>query len=344
MSFRRRKFTYIYDTYTESIYEWLKTLPSRYHIIAKNGISLNGLIILKEATSESAIQRKWGNEDIYYTDDNPLEIREELMEKGEYWETGKIYNPKKKSNVIPISKLDEVSNHVMHQNELLLQKIIDDKDILYEFTNELKHQNTILLQQNAELQKGILQQSALVNSMSNTMSNSHNTSTTDNTDNSKNKKITNVNVFLNTECKDAITLSDFISNLQIKDEDLMCMREHGYVESVSKLLNRALTEYDLYKRPIHCTDTKREVLHVKDQEGWKKETPAGESANIDKAFRHISHMHRKKMTNYYKDVEVNTKQFDEKASMMYKIASAGGTEEENFKKKIIKNIVDNVRL
>jgi hypothetical protein len=305
---------------------------------------LNGLIILKEATSESAIQRKWGNEDIYYTDDNPLEIREELMEKGEYWETGKIYNPKKKSNVIPISKLDEVSNHVMHQNELLLQKIIDDKDILYEFTNELKHQNTILLQQNAELQKGILQQSALVNSMSNTMSNSHNTSTTDNTDNSKNKKITNVNVFLNTECKDAITLSDFISNLQIKDEDLMCMREHGYVESVSKLLNRALTEYDLYKRPIHCTDTKREVLHVKDQEGWKKETPAGESANIDKAFRHISHMHRKKMTNYYKDVEVNTKQFDEKASMMYKIASAGGTEEENFKKKIIKNIVDNVRL
>jgi hypothetical protein len=339
MSFRSRKFTYIYDTYSESLYEWLKTLPARYHMIAKNGNSLNGLIILKEATSESAIQRKWGNEDIYYTDDNPLEIREELMEKGTYWETGKIYNPKKKSNLLPINKSDEVSNHVMQQNELLLKKIMDDKDVLYEFTNELKQQNTMLLQQNAELQKGILQQSAIANTMTNTMSNSHNS-----TDNSKNKKITNVNVFLNTECKDAITLSDFISNLQIKDEDLMCMREHGYVESVSKLLNRALTEYDLYKRPIHCTDTKREVLHVKGQEGWKKETPAGESANIDKAFRHISHMHRKKMTNYYKDVEVNTKEFDEKASMMYKIASAGGTEEETFKKKIIKNIVEQVRL
>jgi hypothetical protein len=173
-----------------------------------------------------------------------------------------------------------------------------------------------------------------------TMTNSHN----GHNDNSKNKKITNINVFLNTECKDAITLNDFVSKLVVTDDDLECMKHLGYVESVTRLLKRSLSECELTERPIHCTDVKREIMHVKDQEGWKKETSAGESPNIDKAFRKLTHIHRRKMTDTYKGVDPESKEFEEKAKVMYQIASSGGTEEEKYKKKFITNISDEIRL
>jgi hypothetical protein len=165
-----------------------------------------------------------------------------------------------------------------------------------------------------------------------------------NNDNSKNKKITNISVFLNTECKDAITLKDFVSKLVITDDDLEYMKQMGYVESVTRLLKRSLGEYEVNERPIHCTDVKREVMHVKDQEGWKKETPMGESPNIDKAFRQLTHIHRKKMSDTYREVDHESNGFEEKAKIMYQIASAGGTEQDKYKKKIIKNITDEIRL
>jgi hypothetical protein len=183
--------------------------------------------------------------------------------------------------------------------------------------------------------QALLEKSAIVKHTCN-MTNSNN-------DHSKNKKITNINVFLNTECKDAITLKDFVSQLVVKDEDLECMKEFGYVESVTRLLRRSLTEYGLHERPIHCTDIKREVMHVKDQEGWKKEC-SGESENIDKAFRQITHIHRKKMSDVYRNVESESNVFEEKAKVMYQIASAGGTEEDKYKKKIIKNIAGDIHL
>jgi hypothetical protein len=145
---------------------------------------------------------------------------------------------------------------------------------------------------------------------------------------------------LNTECKDAITLKDFINELVIEDEDLMCLKDHGYIESVSRLLNKALVGYDIYKRPIHCSDIKREVMHVKDQEGWKKETPTGESTNLDKAFSRLSQLQCKKMINYYQGIEEPN--MDEKASILCRITESSN--EENCKKKIIKKIIDNVKL
>jgi hypothetical protein len=122
------------------------------------------------------------------------------------------------------------------------------------------------------------------------------------------------------------------------------MKQFGYVESVTRLLKRSLSECELTERPIHCTDVKREVMHVKDQEGWKKETPTGESPNIDKAFRQLTHIHRRKMTDTYKGVDPESKEFEEKAKVMYQIASSGGTEEDKYKKKIIKNISDKITI
>ena len=317
MSIRTRKFTYIYDTYDEELYNWLQNMNCKYHIISKCNDELHGFIYLQQAKTESALQRHMNNEYVFSFEDNHFDMIYELKSNNDYWENGNIprYNSEK------VVQTDKLYNVIANQNQKLIDTIIGD--------------NIKLQKKNEELQKALLEKSAIVKHTCN-MTNSNN-------DHSKNKKITNINVFLNTECKDAITLKEFVNQLVVRDEDLECMKEFGYVESVTRLLRRSLTEYGLHERPIHCTDIKREVMHVKDQEGWKKEC-SGESENIDKAFRQITHIHRKKMSDVYRNVESESNVFEEKAKVMYQIASAGGTEEDKYKKKIIKNIAGDIHL
>lgn len=322
MSIRNRKCVYVYENFSPEICEQYKQIKCMYHIIGIENSAMYGFIYFKETRTESAIQKKMKYGKIVHTDKNPLEMRNELMKKESYWETGSI--PKQfREKQLNINNI--MCNFIMKQHEQLIQEVISEKKQLIEL-------NLKLQEEKENLQKSLVERI----SIQNTMTNSNNS-----TDNSKNKKITNINLFLNTECKDAITLKDFINELVIEDEDLMCVKDHGYIESVSRLLNKALINYDLYKRPIHCSDIKREVMHVKDQEGWKKETPAGESTNLDKAFSRLSQLQCKKMVNYYHEAEEPN--IDEKVNIMCKIAEAS-TSEESCKKKIIKKIIDNIRL
>jgi hypothetical protein len=329
MSIRNRKFVYEYEQFSPEIYENLKQITCIYHIISIENSRLYGFIYFKETRTESAVRKKMKYDKIFHTDKNPLEIRNELMKKKQYWETGVV--PKQVRDTS--TNMNNMCNFIMKHHEHLIQTVINDKTIVME-------RNIKLQEENDSLKKSLLDNVSIQNTMTNAMTNSMNNSNNSTTDNSKNKKITNINVFLNTECKDAITLKDFINELVIEDEDLMCLKDHGYIESVSRLLNKALVNYDLYKRPIHCSDVKREVMHVKDQEGWKKETPTGESANLDKAFSRLSQLQCKKMVNYYQDVEEPN--MDEKASIMCRIAESSN--EENCKKKIIKKIIENIKL
>jgi hypothetical protein len=338
MTTRWRKFIYIFEKNTKKIYNMLQTLPCKYHIITKCNDEIHGFIYFAEATSVEAIQIKIKNENVYSIDSgcNYSDIIEELKEKGRYWETGSIRKYKKEHKASNTNRDIDIDTDTSDSNNALITTLVK---AVTDNNTYLKEQNSQLITTNNELQKSLVEKSASVVPMTinNSMTNSNN-------DNSKNKKITNINVFLNTECKDAITLRDFVSKLVVTDDDLECMKHLGYVESVTRLLKRSLNEYELTERPIHCTDVKREVMHVKDQEGWKKETSAGESPNIDKAFKQLTHIHRRKMTDTYRDVEPESKEFEEKAKVMYQIASSGGTEEEKYKKKIIKNISDEIRL
>jgi hypothetical protein len=330
MAEKYRKYIYSFEKNNKKTYNMLKSLPCKYHIITKYNGELHGFIYFNSAVRETSIQIQMNNENVYSIDDDPLDIIAELKEKGRYWETGTIRKYKKEQKA-PANPMDTSDNNTLITT---LVKAVTDNN------SYLKEQNAQLITTNNELQKSLVEKtSAAVVPMTinNSMTNSNN-------DNSKNKKITNINVFLNTECKDAVTLKDFISNLVITDDDLECMKQMGYVESVTRLLRRSLGEYQVTERPIHCTDVKREVMHVKDQEGWKKEISTKESPNIDKAFRQLTHIHRRKMTDTYRDVEPDSKEFEEKAKVMYQIASSGGTEEDKYKKKIIKNISDEIRL
>jgi hypothetical protein len=80
----------------------------------------------------------------------------------------------------------------------------------------------------------------------------------------------NLNVFLNEECKDAIKLSDFVKSLNITVADLEFTKTNGIIEGVSSIIVNNLRGMDVNKRPIHCTDVKRETMYIKNDE-WEKD-------------------------------------------------------------------------
>jgi hypothetical protein len=116
-----------------------------------------------------------------------------------------------------------------------------------------------LLKQNQELQQSLIE---LAKKSVNI--------TTNNTNNSHNKTF-NLQIFLNEECKDALNISEFVSSIKVELEDLEATGRLGYIEGVSRIMNKNLKELDINKRPIHCSDIKREVLYIKNDDQWTKE-------------------------------------------------------------------------
>jgi hypothetical protein len=97
-----------------------------------------------------------------------------------------------------------------------------------------------------------------------------NISCNNNTINSHNKTF-NLQVFLNETCKDAMNLSEFIDSFDLKLSDLESMGKLGFVEAISNIIIKKLNSLDVEKRPIHCSDSKRETMYIKDDDKWEKE-------------------------------------------------------------------------
>lgn len=126
-----------------------------------------------------------------------------------------------------------------------------------------------LLDQNKTLQKQIIELSKERNIIVN------------NTNNNQ----FNLNFFLNEQCKDAVNLSDFVNSLEITMDDLTYTRNQGLVEGISKVMIDGLKQMDLYKRPIHCTDQKRDTIYVRDNHQWARDEG---NARIRQAFVDIA--------------------------------------------------------
>jgi hypothetical protein len=97
----------------------------------------------------------------------------------------------------------------------------------------------------------------------------------------------NMQFFLNEQCKDAMNITEFASSIHLKVSDLDDFASMGYVEGMSKLFIDSLRETDIFKRPIHCSDARRETLYVKDDDKWEREGP--ENTKITNAVRVVEH-------------------------------------------------------
>ena len=82
----------------------------------------------------------------------------------------------------------------------------------------------------------------------------------------------NLNVFLNDKCKDAMNITDFINTFNLQLNDLENVGEKGYIDGISNIIIKKLGELNIYNRPIHCSDTKRDTVVLKDANSWEMET------------------------------------------------------------------------
>ena len=92
-----------------------------------------------------------------------------------------------------------------------------------------------------------------------------------NNNNTTNNKF-NLNFFLNEQCKDAISIQHFIENLNIGIRELEHMGNVGYVQGMMSIFSETLGKMNIYERPLHCTDLKRDTLYIKQGDTWTKDT------------------------------------------------------------------------
>ena len=146
---------------------------------------------------------------------------------------------------------EEYIKTIQTQNELL-NKIIKNQE---EKINETKKETMLIQKQLLEYMKKINNQEVNIT----------------NNNNQTNNKTININIFLNEKCKNALSIEEFVNTLNMSVEKVEEYANAGYVNWVTDVLIDGFRKTDIEKRPIHCSDLKREVLYVKNENKWEKD-------------------------------------------------------------------------
>lgn len=145
-----------------------------------------------------------------------------------------------------------------------------------------------ILKQNHEIVDLLVEERKRNNELTNQLIEVSKEAKTVNNNNTINNNVNNtfnLQVFLNEQCKDALNIQDFINSIQLSIEDLQETGRLGYVDGMSRIFVKALSNLDETERPIHCTDAKREIMYIKDQDKWEKESKHGNT--IQKTLERI---------------------------------------------------------
>jgi len=199
------------------------------------------------------------------------------------------------NNKFPCDKCNKIYKHKStlsrHYKTCKETKAIvaDTTDIILEIMKENKElknllvgQNNTMIELSKEQNKAMIELSKNTNITNNQTINNHNTN--HNTNN--NNKIFNLNFFLNETCKDAMNITDFVNSIKLQLSDLENVGQDGFVNGITKIIVKSLNTLKEENRPLHCTDQKRKVIYVKDDNKWGKED--NEHKKVRKAIKNIS--------------------------------------------------------
>jgi len=191
-----------------------------------------------------------------------------------------------------------------------------------------------LLQQNKELQEQILKLYGENRNVTHTTTNNNMTNNN-----------FNLSLFLNEKCKDAVNLMDFVDSLNVTMKDFETTGRIGYAEGVSQIIINGLKKMDVHKRPVHCTDMKRETMYVKDQDIWEKENQ--EKTRLIRAVQQIADKNLQVFQEWQKvhpDSKMSNTKENEYLLNLVMTVMGGRTPEEDRKnqEKILRNIAKEV--
>ena len=165
--------------------------------------------------------------------------------------------PCKEEEEITIQK--DVFYKILSQNQDIQNKFIEH----FEKKNEDNKEIQQFFMENNNKLVDIIKNMNVTNNMKMT-NNSHNNTT--------NNNHFNLNFFLNEQCKNAVNMTDFINSVQIELEDVTKVGKEGFVDGITHIIMKNMNKLDIFNRPIHCSDLKRDVLHIREDNQWKKET------------------------------------------------------------------------
>ena len=169
--------------------------------------------------------------------------------------------------------------------------------------NDIQKQNIELQKQNQEMQQQMIEicKTSVINNNTINNVNSHN-------------KTFNLQVFLNEDCKDAMNITEFVNSIQLQLSDLEHVGKVGYIEGISNIIIKNLKALDVTKRPVHCTDPKRETIYIKDGDVWEKDED--DNKKLRKMIRSVAFRNCKN-TRLFKEKYPDCMKSESKYSDMY---------------------------
>ena len=191
----------------------------------------------------------------------------------------------------------------------------------------------MLIKENSDLKNMVLDVCQKIQPLNNTV-NSHNVNS--------NNKTFNLNVFLNEHCKDAMNITDFVESLKLQLSDLESVGKLGFVNGISNIIVKNLNSLDETKRPIHCTDTKREVLYIKDQDKWEKDNESNNK--IRKVIKKIADKNARLLPEFKKEHPDCVKAASKFSDQYNKIIVESFDNDMEKEDKIIRNIAKEVTI
>ena len=266
------------------------------------------------------LTKKHNNNDCqYFSIEKPKKTPYECMCGKIYKDNSGLWRHKQKCKTNIINNDNESTDTELTDKQIIMMLIKDNS----EFKNMMIEQHKSLIE--------IAKEKAPINS----------TNSNNNTSNCNNK-IFNLQVYLNETCKDAINLTDFVDSIKVQIKDLEKVGEKGYSEGVSKIFIDNLNQLQKKLRPIHCSDSKRETIYIKENNQWTKDDD--NKTILTKAIKQVANKNIKKITDWqklnplYKDS--SSKQNDRYLKIVLNSMS-GSTQEEAEKnyEKIVKNVI-----
>jgi hypothetical protein len=174
------------------------------------------------------------------------------------------------------------------------------------------------------------------------ITNSNSNTTINNSNNNSNNKIFNLQLFLNEKCKNAMNLSDFIDSIKLQMSDLENIGKVGYTEGMYNIIFNEITDIELFNRPFHCSDLKREIFYIKNENKWEKED--GGNNHLKNAIRSIEKKNFKLLNEWAeqhpKINDYNSSDGDKYLKLMSH-ATSGDIEHMN---KVIKKLAKNITI
>jgi hypothetical protein len=281
------------------------------------------------------------NNNVSFEGENPQNVHEkrificsgcnnEYKSRGGFWKHSKTCSGDISSNVI-CNTISDTTEKRGQKNDagFTTDMIIDLLKQNKELQAVLIEQNTAFMEQTNKLFDISNRQPTIV----------QNTSTTNNQ--------FNLNFFLNEQCKNAINIQDFLDNIQLTVADIEATGRLGYVNGISRIFINKLKEMDIFTRPLHCTDLKRETVYIRDNNAWEKEKD--EQPKLKKLVKIMARKNLKQLPAWQEknpEYVINNSAQNEAFTQLSLTCLGAFTEEEDERdtQKILRNVLKEIRV